>query len=306
MITQNILIIYNPNSGKGRGERFANRLQRALTKRKYTVGEVFRSDSTERVYEFCEASTGNPKEFSMAIIIGGDGTLSPWVDAMIKNNFRVPVYAFGRGTANDFSAFLRTCRSIRKVCKIIKKGQVVEMDTLHINNESFGMNVACGGAFTNGVTAYSKRGKLVFGKLAYMYKAMGAAIRMRAQDVRFTVDGREIQASVYLFLILNSPNAGSIRRISRTARPWSGEFELVAIKRCGFWGKMGLALYGLFGWLSKNKHVVCRTGKEFTVEVVGEPNRNFTKTDIDGNKGGDYPLHVRVSDEKIPFVTNRW
>ena len=303
MLVQNIVIIYNPNSGRGRGARLANRLKTGLEIRGATVGQVFNSSSTELVYEFCKTNEGNPQGYTLAIIIGGDGTLSPWADAMLKHDFRVPIYAFGRGTANDFSAFLRTAKRVRRVCKIITRDpKLQEIDTLDINGEQYGVNVACGGAFTNGVTSYSKKSKKRFGKLAYMFKALKEAFKMKAQLVKFTVDGEETEAEVFLFLLLNSPNAGSIRKISPTARPWDGELELVAIKRCGFWGKLTLVFSGLFKRLTKNKRVLHIKGVDFRVEILGEPNQNFTRTDIDGNKGGEYPLHVTISPEKLEFV----
>ena len=304
MLSEKVLIIYNPNSGRGCGERLAQRLKKGLERRGGQVAQIFRSNSCEIVYEFCRDNSGNPEQFTLAVIIGGDGTLSPWVDAMIKHRFSVPIYAFGRGTANDFSAFLGTARSIRRVCNIITRNPSLrEFDTLYINDLTYGINVACGGAFTNGVTKYSKKGKRRFGKLAYMWKAAGMAFKMRSQPMKFTVDGTEHTAEVYLFLILNSPNAGSIRRISTTARPWDGELELVAIKRCGFFGKLGLGVRGLFRRLENSPHVLKISGKQFVVETVGEQNPNFTLTDIDGNKGEPYPMQVSVSDEKSLFIT---
>jgi len=296
MLTENILIIYNPNSGRGRAERLANRLKAKLG------GEAFCSNSIEVVYEFCKQNSQNPKGYTLAIIIGGDGTLSPWVDAMIRHNFRVPIYAFGRGTANDFSAFLRTARSIRKTCKAIRRAKIQQVDTLLINDTQFCINVACGGAFTNGVTSYSKKGKRRFGKLAYMFKAMCQAFKLRAQQVRFTVDDQEIIADTFLFLVLNSPNAGSIRKISRVTKPWDGKLELVVIKRCGFFGKVSLLISGMFKRLWANSNVIVASGTKFSIEIMGEANKNFTLTDIDGNKGGPYPMSVKLGDEKIPFV----
>lgn len=316
-IDGNVLIIYNPNSGRGRGMRWAQRLEENITKHGGKVGEVFCSNSIARVYEFCELNLGNPKNFSLALIIGGDGTLSPWVDAMIRHDFRVPIYAFGRGTANDFATFLRTNRSIKRTAQIITAGsqerakitppRIREMDTLEFRHgmgthPRYAINVACGGAFTNGVTNYSKRGKILFGKLAYMFKALGVACKMRAQLMKFTIDGKETRADVYLFLILNSPNAGSIRKINPNSCPWDGQLELVAFKKCGFWGKISLAFSGLFKRLSRNKHVLVLPGITFHIEPSAEPNPNFTLTDIDGNKGEPYPLLVSLSDKKAPFV----
>ena len=309
-LTDNILIVYNPNSGRGRGAKFAQKLGSGFLKRGIRA-RTFESARVEDIYSFCKDNYGNPKCYSLAIIIGGDGTLSTCVDAMLKNNFDVAVYAFGRGTANDFSTYMKTNKSIRRVIKIILASPPVRpIDTLYVRHQhysegSYAINVACGGAFTNGVTNYNSRAKAVFGKVAYMTKASGIAMRMRPQQVKFTVDGKELnQQEIYLFLILNTTHAGSVKYISPMARPWDQQLNLVAIKKCGFFAKIGIMLSVLSRRAHKNKNILQAKGKTISVEVVGDAGPNFTRTDIDGNAGDSYPLHVKVGDKRLQVVVN--
>lgn len=305
-LTEKILIVYNPNSGKGRGGKFANRLEKALIKKGVQGIERYCSSSLKLITEFCEKNSGNPNDYSLIVIVGGDGTVGPWVNEMVRNNFIVPVYAFGKGTANDFPCYMKTHRSARKSAKIIcADPKVINVDVLKVNNEQYAINVAGGGAFTNGVTRYSKRAKLLLGKLAYMIQGTIEAARMKPQAMKFIVDGEEIYESVYFFLILNSVNAGSIKRISPKALVDDGELDLFAFKKCGFFKRLGAGMSIFLGRSHKSKRIISRKGKVIEAHVVGEACSNFVATDIDGNASGEFPLKVEVVENKLPVVTNR-
>ena len=303
-----ILIIYNPNAGKGKGLKYAEGLQRRLGQHGILVAEKFCSGSFETMREFHASIAGNKNDYSLIVIIGGDGTIGPQVDAMIKNNTNVPIYPLGRGTANDFSSYLKTNVSVKKAARIIADGKVANADTLKINmpnnkNEvNYAISDAAGGAFTNGVTHY--KGKKIFGKLAYVAQAGWQALWMKAQRVKFTIDDESFEERVFLFYILNTKNVGGIKGAGAHAKVDDGILDFVCIKKCRLWGKFWVGISALFKRIHKSKRVIYKQGKKFRVEVIGEPIYNFTKTDTDGNAGGDYPMDVEVG-PKIQVVYNK-
>lgn len=306
----NILIIFNPNAGRGKAQLHAEHLANELEKSGIMVGQLFKAESVDLMRQFHASNANNVNKYSMAVIIGGDGTLGPNIDAMIKNNVFVPIYALGRGTANDFASYYRTNKSIKKAVKIITEARTRQVDTMQVDMPNNAMNVhyavsdAAGGAFTNGVTKYSTGAKRVFGKLAYKTKGALSALRLKSQPVRFTVDGESFDATIFLFYILNGQNVGGIKKAGSLARPDDELLDLVCIKRCGLFGKLRIAFSLLFKRLHKCKHIIYRQGKSFKIEVIGpDVIHNFTKTDTDGNIGGDYPLNVCVG-PKITVITN--
>ncbi|MCL2570428.1 MAG: hypothetical protein FWE16_04455 [Firmicutes bacterium] len=307
-----ILIIYNPNSGRGKGAKIATRLEKRLNKLRTYECCLHASKNIADFYEYSASNKNNPHGYTLAIIIGGDGTLSICVDAMVKNNFIIPIYAFGGGTANDFPSYMKTNKSVRRACKIImnnpKKCLIDTLRVIHENNEQepyYAINVACGGAFTNGVTKYNRNGKKLLGKLYYMLKSAQSAITMQGQQTKITIDDMEYKENIYLFLILNTTNAGSIKSITRDALPWDGLLDIVAIRKCGFFSKIGLSFSILFRRLYKNKNVFVARGKTVQIEIIGDPNPNFIRTDIDGNVGYNFPMKVEPSDNTLEFIINR-
>lgn len=307
-IHRKILIIYNPRAGKGKGLRYAEGLKNALAQHGIEVAEMFCSGSLEIMREFHKDIAGNKKNYSLIVLIGGDGTIGPHVDSMIKNKTNVPIYPLGRGTANDFSSFLKTNVSVKKAAQIIADSQLVSADTLkidmpnNVNEVHYAISDAAGGAFTNGVTNY--KWKKVFGKLAYIIQAGWQAIWMKSQRVKFTIDGESFEERVFLFYVLNTKNVGSIKNAGALAEVDDGILDFVCIKKCGLWGKLCVGISALHKRLHKSKRIVYRQGKNFTIEVIGKPIHNFTKTDTDGNVGGDYPLKVEVG-PKIQVIHSK-
>ncbi|MCL2755789.1 MAG: YegS/Rv2252/BmrU family lipid kinase [Firmicutes bacterium] len=306
MTTDKIIVIYNPNSGKGRGEKFANRFVSEFKQKGIDLAGVFCSNSLGFIQEFCDANAGNVNSYSLAIIIGGDGTLGPWIDGMVKNNIDIPIFAFGRGTANDFPTYMKTNKSVKRAVKIICNANIRSIDLLKVNNSDYAINVAGGGAFTNGVTKYSKKGKRMFGKLAYKLQGACEACKMKSQQMKFVVDGKEIYESVFFFLVLNTANAGSIKRIAPKALPFDGMLDLFAFRKCGIIGRMFAGISIFLGRAHKSKNLLHIKGKHIEAHVVGDATKNFIKTDVDGNAAGEYPLDVCVAPEKLRVVVNKY
>ena len=305
-----VLIVYNPNAGMGKALRHAERLRDALlVADAATEIAFFAASSLEVMSEFWHNNRGNPEGHDTVVIIGGDGTLGPNVSAMIKNDISVPIYAYGRGTANDFATHFKTNCSPRKAAAAILKNNLTEVDTLKVNEENFAVNVACGGAFTNGVTKYNKKTKRMFGKFAYLVHGLFGAFRMKSQPMRFTVvtsdDGSAeyFDEEVFLFYVVNTKNVGGLRNSAPLADPSDGLLDLVCIKKCGLFGKIAIKINQGLGRLDKCKNVTYIKGTRFSISHVPghDITPNFTLTDLDGNAGEPYPMEVTLG-PKIKVV----
>jgi len=288
-----VLTLYNTKAGRHDGHLHASWLKKAI-KRKSPESQVtlYASESIDAMLNFFK---GIEPGFDCIAIIGGDGTVGPTIDAMIKSDLDLPIYCYGRGTANDFASFLGTNRSPKKAARIILRNQPSQVDTILVNGTTYACNVACGGAFTNGVTRYNKKAKRLLGKLAYIIQAAFIALKLESQTLRFTVDDNTFDADVYIFYILNSKNVGGLKGACPVSSISDGNLDLVCIKKCGFFARISIALSQLSGTLDLNSNVVHMQGKSFRVEHIDDNIKpNFTHTDIDGNGADPYPLEVTV------------
>jgi len=263
------------------------------------------STSLKGVRQFWKANANNPQNFDVVVIIGGDGTIGPSVDTMIKNGLDIPIYCYGHGTANDFASYFGTNCGAKRAARNILNNKIVEVDTIHVNEKMYAVNVACGGAFTNGVTKYKGTFKRILGKFAYLLHAAFVAITLKSQLLRFTVDDQTFDREVYLFYIINTKNVGGLKNSAPLACPCDGVLDLVCIKKCGFFGKLAIKMHQSLGTLNRCKHVKTMQGKSFRVEYVpgSKVIQTFTLTDTDGNANEPYPLTATVG-RKIKVITS--
>ena len=297
-----ILIVYNPDSGRGKAEKYAVKIKAAI-EAKGLSAELFKSLKKQSVTEYFQGLTAEARPDSI-IIVGGDGTVSSAVNAMLNAGHNIPLALFGHGTANDFSGYLKTNRRVSKFIKLFSAETYIESDVMLVNGRIYAVSSAGGGAFTNGVSRYNPTGKRLFGKAAYYFKAVGAAIAMKPQSARMTVDGETADASVHLFLAVNSANVGGLKNIAKGAFIDDGKLNIIAVKKCGFFGKLALAFSLLTRRTVYNKRVIYKTGKEVRFELTEDIiTKNFTKPDIDGEGEAEFPLNIKVSDKKILVLT---
>jgi len=323
----NVLIMYNPKAGRHKGHIHADKLERALERLGDMTVSIHATQSILGMKEFFEmykmsraelADLNDPSRFDRLVIIGGDGTVGPIVDSLVKHHIDIPIYCYGRGTANDFATFFKTNCGPRRAARMIKYSalltdadklksradNVAMVDTILVNGEH-ACNVACGGAFTNGVTAYHKKGKKLLGKFSYFFQAFLKSFRLESQTMRFTVDGKTFEEEIFLFYVLNTRNVGGLKNSSPLSDVQDGVLDLLCVKKCGFFGKMSLALYYTFGIMHRCPHIVHRQGKVFRIEHAPHEKvkHNFTLADIDGNPAGPYPLDVTIG-PRIAIVHN--
>ena len=317
-----ILIVYNPEAGRGCGIKHAEKLATAIRRlSKEAEVKMFSATSLKIMREFWHRNSENPHGFKIVALIGGDGTIGPNVDAMIKNKVKIPVFAYGRGTANDFASFFKTKMTAGRAARTILARKTIEIDTIQIENSNeettYAVNVAGGGAFTNGVTTYKEKNKRLLGKYAYLLTSTMKILTLKSQLVCFTVSGVNgpgriktpasgedeiaFEARVFLFYILNTRNAGSLKNAANLADASDGYLDLVIVKRCGFFGKIGILYAKSLKRLHCCKHIAYIQGRRFRVDPVGGAIHDFTRTDLDGNPGTPYPLEVTVG-PKIEIV----
>jgi len=333
---KNVLVVYNPNSGRGNTEKIAGKLATRLTDFGFCA-EIFRSESKECLANYFEESAkphpvtachpsleGNCEDQSFPdfsatkevaekekalpdclVIVGGDGTVSGVMNVMFKTGLDLPLAIFGRGTANDLANYFGTGKSIIKFVKVFVKSDFLLCDTLLINDWLYALSNAGGGAFTNGVTKYTRKHKKLFGKTAYYTRAVLDGLRLKSQSAKITIDGEEINENIFLFLALNTTNIAGMKGVVKGARINDGLIHLIVVPKSGFFGKLSLAVDLLLRRLTKNKRAIYKTGKEVKVELSGKVIHSFSTPDIDGDGSAEFPLSVKISGRKVKILTDR-
>jgi len=301
MKVSNCYIVYNSGAGKNNAGKLAEKIKEELINRTNANCTLFESSSKEKDFEF--AQTLEETENSLIIVLGGDGTLGAIVRCLILAEKDLPIAVFPSGTANDFAHGVKIPKRVKKFVSLILSSEPVLVDCINVNGDDYAINALGAGNFTNGVTIYSARLKKLFGKFGYYFKCIADSFKMKSAFLNFKTDGEEFSAETLMYYATNSKCAGGFHHFAKNADVSDGEWDLVVVKKCGFWGCVSVFFSILFGSASKNKHIITRRIK--TLEVTGgEENKKFYRCDIDGNPGPEGTLKAEVLNKKVKIFTN--
>lgn len=225
-------------------------------------------------------------EYKYILVAGGDGTVDSVVNAMMDKGIDLPIAILPVGTANDFGNFLGISSDVKQACKDILSTEPKKVDIGKINNKYF-VNVASSGLFTDVSQKTDVNLKNTIGKLAYYLKGIEELPNFRRLKVKLT--SREIQydGEMYLILVFNGQTAGSFRLATR-ADASDGLLDVIMIKAVQIYEILPLFIKILRGeHLDSDKVIYFKTN-----DILIESNEEIV-TDIDGEKGPDFPLHIQ-------------
>jgi diacylglycerol kinase (ATP) len=252
------IVIYNPISGKGLGQKAA---------------DAIRNSQLEELYDLTVLKTeyeGHAKEIALKgladgvryfIAVGGDGTINE-VGSVLKNKDAVlgmiPMGS-GNGLAKHIGMSTDVSKAITQLCNASENS----IDTLTINGR-FAVNVS--GFGFDGYVAYrfnhhGKRGLSTYTKIG-----LTEYFRYPLQEFEITFDNQTKQVKKHMLVIANASQFGNAAIIAPTADLTDGIIELVAVELPPILKIPGI-LYRLFnGKLKDNNYIQTYKCKSFVAK----------------------------------------
>ena len=278
-----VKFIYNPYSGEN---LILSKLDKVISLHQeagYTI-VPYRITAGEDVgVALNDIKDGN---YKYILIAGGDGTVDSVVNAMAKSGISLPIGILPVGTANDFSKFLGMPSDVEEACKQILSSEVKSVDLGSINDKYF-VNVASTGLFTDVSQKTDVNLKNTIGKLAYYLKGLEELPNFRKLHVNILSKEVEFDGEMYLLLVFNGATAGNFNLATR-ADACDGLLDIIMFKAVQIYELLPLFIKVLKGeHLDSNKVLYFKTDYlrvECHVDIV---------TDIDGEKGPDFPLEIK-------------
>lgn len=278
-----VKLIYNPYSGENiilskLHDIISIHQQSGLTIVPY---RIVRGNSIEEAFEDI-----TPGEYEYILVAGGDGTVDSVVNTMAKRGISIPIGILPVGTANDFSKFLGIPFDIEEACKKIINSTVTSVDLGKINDKYF-VNVASTGLFTDVSQKTDVNLKNTIGRLAYYLKGLEELPNFRPLKVNIKSEQMNFEGNMYLMLVFNGKTAGNFNLASR-ADATDGMLDVIIFKAIPIYELLPLFIKVLKGeHLDSDKIIYFKTN-----ELQVECSENIV-TDIDGEKGPDFPLYIR-------------
>ena len=286
-----VKFIYNPYSGEGAILKEIDKIIDMHQKKGYTIIPY----RIERGVDIKEAFKDIDESYKYILIAGGDGTIDSVVNAMKQEGIELPIGILPVGTANDFARFLGMTNNIDNDIEKILNSQPMKIDIGHVNDKYF-VNVLSTGLFTDVSQKTDTNLKNTLGKLAYYIKGIEQLPKFRSLDVKITANGKIYDTPMYLILVFNGQTAGGFK-IALDAKVDDGLLDVFILKSCHIAEFIHVFLKFMMGEHMDDHRVEYVKTKELLIEST-----EGIVTDIDGEKGPDFPLRVSCIKDGIEVL----
>lgn len=277
-----VRFIYNPYSGEN---SIINELDNVI-KLHQEAGLSVVPYRIQKGKDLSDALDIIDKTYEYILIAGGDGTVDSLVNAMKHRNINIPIGILPVGTANDFGKFINMPNDIEEACKQILESRPVAVDVGKVNDKYF-INVASTGLFTDISQKIDGNLKNTIGKLAYYLKGIEELPNFRKLKVKLSSKECNYDGEMYLLLVFNGKTAGNLN-LAPEAEITDGKLDVIMFKAIQV-----IELLPLFIKLLRGEHLDSDKVVYFKTDDVYIESSEDIVTDIDGERGPDFPLRIQ-------------
>ncbi len=285
-----IVCVYNPVSGKGKGGAVAQELSRRLIARGHRTRLVETLSDLDAFRVRCREI--HPA--SRVICIGGDGTLLHFINAQQRFD---GLAFWGVGTTNVMSRELGVPRRMDAFIHMIENGRrLAFLPGITNRGRLFLMQ------YSNGIDAHilslvSQRAKNRFGRAAFLMPSLKALFSYDYPLFQIGLDEMPPFEASWVVVTRIKRYAGSFIA-SRDADPTSAHFRVLALQRGGFWSALTFFLGILRGRPERHRHVLSFAAREVRLRLPD----NSLAGQVDGDLLNQRVSLVRVSERPISFL----
>lgn len=225
--------------------------------------------------------------YSQILIAGGDGTVDILINYMMERDIRLPIGILPMGTANDYAKYIGIPKDISKALEKMFRLPPMKMDVGKINDKYF-INVASTGLLTDVSQKTHSELKNAIGKLAYYIKGLEQIPTFRKIPVKFTSEEKKYDGDMYALLVFNGRTAGNLD-FAYKSKANDGLLDVILIK-ASF-----KEIVPLLAKMLRGDHLEDPVGLLYfqTKELFIETTDELIVSDIDGERGPDFPLHIQ-------------
>ena len=292
-----IQLIYNPNSGGGRGNRLSPLVIQSLRKYGHKVVDyrtLYRNHATEIARHIdlnsCDA----------IVAVGGDGTTYEVLNGIMNNTSvkkRPPFGVIPVGTGNSFSQDLGMHHWKDGVLAVLK-GSIKSVDIMKFTTEGENYySVNCIGlGIPTDVVATGNKYKKYLGKSVYTVCAVAEIMRFKPHHTKLEVDGVIYEYEGVLTNFSNSTIFGGNMKISPNSVIDDGVIEAVVLENMPKKELLKAFPTVYSGEHLNNPYVKVYQGKHFKIETTPPKILN-----PEGEIFGVTPMEITVMPKEIDF-----
>lgn len=286
-----VKLIYNPNSGEKKIISHLDNIINIYQKHNYII-VPYRLSKHENM---SKAFVDLDKTYDHILIAGGDGTVDIVLNSMKECEIELPIAILPTGTANDFAKALNIPLDINKAIKGILSSNPRKIDIGKINDKYF-INVASAGMFTDVSQKINPEFKNYMGKVSYYVTGIEQALHLRKFNIKVYSDEVIYKGDMYLMLVFNGKTAGNLN-LAYKAEVDDGYLDVIIFKGMPIPKSIPVLISIIKGEhlenYNKNEILYFKT-KKLRIECYDD-----LVTDIDGEKGPDFPLDIQCINDGV-------
>jgi len=298
MKMKKVLLIYNPKAGNGLFKANLDKIIEEFQKKRTLVMPV-RADRPAVMNEVFR--TAEREGLSKVIAAGGDGTINMVVNTMLNNGTNLPVAIFPSGTANDFAHYFDIPHNIDEMVRIATEENYTYADVGCVNGKYF-VNVAAMGFLVDVSQKTDPNIKNTLGIMSYYLKGVSEVPKL--QPIPIKIESAEYSGTekMYFMLVMNGKSAGGFKRVAPEARIDDGLLDVLLFREMSLTELPGLLFNFMLGNHSENKNVIFFRTSKLRLETDADIDIG---TDVDGEKGCEFPLDITCIPKKLCINTLR-
>lgn len=224
--TKPLLLVVNPNSGKGMAKQKLYNIVSLLSCKGFDV-TVYPTKRTGTALYVAQ----NVEKYDRIICCGGDGTLSEVLAGVAFRGSKVPVGLIPLGSTNDFAKNMHIPKNV-VLSSLIATGQkYTDIDIGTFNGKAFSY-IAAVGAFTEVSYSAPQKLKNTFGHFAYILEGAKSLTNIRPQKITLNYNGKTVTDSFIYASVSNTYSVGGIISLDKQhVRLNDGSFELLLVRQ---------------------------------------------------------------------------
>ena len=285
-MSQKLLFIFNPRSGKGKIKENLADILDIMVKAGYEVTvhtTQSQGDATRKARE--EAAN-----YDRIVCSGGDGTLDEVVTGVMSSGYDVSVGYIPAGSTNDFGNSLGIDKNMVHAADIAANGKPFACDVGKFNQDYF-VYVAAFGLFTEVSYQTSQDLKNLLGHAAYILEGIKQIWDIPSYHMQVEYDGNVLYDEFIYGMVTNSMSVGGFKGIiPGNIGLNDGVFEVTLVKS----PKNPIELNDILGYLTgliKDSDMVY----SFQTSQIRLTSSEKVSWTLDGEYGGDH-TQVTVED----------
>ena len=292
MNTKCIVLLYNSHSGK---KTFASHLDAIIGRCQdagYQLVPFKITREPEPIRDFL--LTLDKESVDRILIAGGDGSVDICINAMVMADYHAPIAILPTGTANDMAHHLEIPTDLDGMMRIAMGNYTIPLDIGLINGKYF-VNEASLGSLIEVSQKTDQRVKNTLGMMGYYLQGIQMITDIKPFDVDLIIDGETLNRRIYMMFIMNGSVIGGFKDVSPKASVHDGKFDVLLFKECP-----PLEFLNLVNLFLRRTHF-----KSHYVEFIKTDNirieteKKNTGVDIDGEKGPEFPLDIKLIPERF-------